>query len=279
MSRLSVAILLSVVLAPGARGEDVAEAAKWASELPVVMAKKTEIGPGKFLGGATLLLMAPGSFGGYWPDYGYAWGPVAKADYCSAISRDRVRSKADVGRVRVLAEKPGDTDSLVGVEVLPEPVGHPNTEEGERVAATNHIGLTMEQICRVMVDAGLKTGLESIVSLHSWTLEGVPANGLWRKRTEEEMRGEMLNEVETFWPMWFGQVVEAVEEDSSEHTWKLEGTKGIVWRTAESDWWNKGAVDAAHGLEMKLKDGSEALLVGKRRLAAVNTGSRQRAWR
>ena len=117
--------------------------------------------------------MAPDSFGGYWPDYGYAWGPVAKADYCNAISRDRVRSKADVGRVRVLAEKPGDTDSLVGVEVLPEPLGQPNTEEGDRVAAAKHIGLTMEEICRVMDDAGLKTGLESIVSLHSWTFEGV----------------------------------------------------------------------------------------------------------
>lgn len=260
MSRLWVLMAFSVVLATGPRAQEVVDATEWAFGLPVVEAKKAQIGVGKYLGGATLLLMAPGSFGGYWPDYGYAWNSVAEGGYCNAIARDQVRSKADLGRVRVFAKKAGEEDTLVGVEVLPETVGESSMDRD--AGGGESAGLTMKQICGVMDDAALTTGLEYMVRYRSGAFERVPVNGVWKKRAEPMWEGT-FEEAGIVWPMWFGQVVDMAEGNGVQ-TWKLGDKKKIVWTKAGSGWWSERIANVEHALRMELDGGAEGLLVAKK---------------
>ena len=256
MRTLPVVIALSVVIATASRADEAAEDAAWLFDLPVAEAKKTDIGIGKYVGGATLLLLAPDWFGGYWPDFGYAWTTVVTMNDCEAIARDEVRSKADVGRVRVLAEKPGEPENLVGVEVQQPPMGVGATREEGDGKGRIGIGLTMGEVCGVIDNAALNKGLANVAWLRS---KGVPLEGSWTKTMPKADASE-----KDFWPLWSGRVRDVAGSGMGEETWKLGEKKGIVWSAAEPGVWGKGGAVSGHALKLMLEGGSEALLVGKK---------------
>ena len=149
-----------------------------------------------------------------------------------------MRSKADVGRVRVLVEKPENPEALVGVEVLPMRVGK-TSKQGDGTGRIS-IGLTMGEVCGVMDDAALKKGLANVAWLRS---KGVQLVGSWQKT---DMGAG--THAEAFWPLWSGRVRDVVESGMKAETWKLGDKKGIVWSAAESGLWGKGGAVSKHGV-------------------------------
>lgn len=168
MRRLAHVALVGVVLASAVTGALRAQAQPgeefaWASALPVFEGKQTDVGWTEYLLGSTLILLAPGRFEGYWPDYGYSWAGARHAQLCGSLASDRVRADASVGRVRVVAPKRQDPREFIGVELAGQVRGPIGAESVEVSVSPPSGQLTVEQLCGWLRSAQARKGLEKSV--------------------------------------------------------------------------------------------------------------------
>ena len=245
MKRIAVCALVCGFFSLGALGKEPDGAGEpvqmlsWAYDLPVVEGSKTDVGFWKTLFGSTVILLAPGKFSDFWPDYGYSWASLGSAEVCGGLATNPKRANANLGRVRLVTEAPADGRDLVGLELRErtDPAGFLGTGD----VAQHGPELSLEELCQWLTDEEAKLQLEAALS---WVgrAGSLPKGGVWKEVAYEQPKHYRL--------VGTGSVVAKDEESVVAGYWATKGDKGVAW-----NFHKPVTVGDALGVEFELKKG------------------------
>ena len=229
---LMVVLIVSVLSNSEAVRADFEDVGYWPLQLPIVEENKTEIGLGKYLSGATLLLLQSGVFAKYWPDYGYAWKNTVDPEFCGGVLGNQVRENADIGNVRLVTQKPGSKGKkFVGIDLTSKLATSRDMKEWKRWYILQTTTVTLENLCKMIGDEEDKIWLQAAVAFaHDNAAIGLPTNAMWKKMDISE--GLSAGYRKEYKPVWRGTIIEDVAGGNGEEMWKLGDTgKAIAWKT------------------------------------------------
>ena len=200
----------------------------WGRGLPIVEATKTEVGPGKYLWGSTLLLAIPDKFQGYWPDYGYRWSNAAYVEMCGSLGKTGTAEGPNLGRVRLVAETGSEAERLIGVELRRDREQSEETPNGESPTPADKGEFTVGQLCALLSDDRARRRIESVVGLIAKTGVDVLKTGTWHGKTLDVAQ-DLGGQTSEYMLLWMGWGVEEGLDPADKVRWFTGGKPVIVW--------------------------------------------------
>ena len=221
---LGVVLAVAVTVATGADDST----APWGGGLPIVEATKTDVGPGKYLWGSTLLLAVPDKFQSYWPDYGYRWSNATYIELCGGHGKSNEVERSNLGRVRLVAEVGKEAERLIGVELQPDGEKSDDVAGGKSQAPGEEAVFTVQALCALLSDDVGRQRVEAMVALMASTGIDLLKTGKWHGKAfeAEQVLDPSKNE---YMLVWMGSGVHEGLDATDKVSWATGGKPLIVW--------------------------------------------------